>query len=123
MPIERCAEFLDWFLSSVPIQPIWLCPVRPRDSWSLYPMRAGQTYVNLGFWSSVPGGATEGETNRLIERKVSELDGLKSLYSDAYYCQDEFDELYGGEDYRTVKQTYDPDSRFLDLYAKAVQRR
>ena len=26
-------------------------------------------------------------------------------------------------DYRTVKQTYDPDSRLLDLYAKAVQRR
>ncbi len=123
VPVERCAEFLDWFLSSVPIEPIWLCPVAQRESWSLYPMRAGRTYVNLGFWSSVPGSAVEGETNRLIERKVSELDGLKSLYSDAYYSQDEFDQLYGAEDYRSVKQTYDPDSRFLDLYAKAVQRR
>ena len=56
-------------------------------------------------------------------QKLRELDGLKSLYSDAYYSRDEFDELYGGEDYRTVKKTYDPDSRFLDLYAKAVQRR
>ena len=54
---------------------------------------------------------------------MSELDGLKSLYSDAYYSQDEFDQLYGAEAYRIVKQTYDPDSRFLDLYAKAVQRR
>ena len=45
------------------------------------------------------------------------------IYSDAYYSEDEFDELYGGEEYRTVKKTYDPDSRFLDLYAKAVQRR
>ncbi len=68
-------------------------------------------------------GPTEGETNRLIERKVSELDGHKSLYSDAFYSQDEFDELYGGETYKTVKKTYDPDSRLLDLYAKAVQRR
>ena len=34
-----------------------------------------------------------------------------------------FDELYGGETYKTVKKTYDPDSRLLDLYAKAVQRR
>jgi len=123
MAIERCAEFLDWFLSSVPIEPIWLCPLRPRDRWSLYPMRPGHTYVNAGFWSSVPVGATEGETNRLIERKVRELDGHKSLYSDAYYFRDEFDELYGGEHYGTVKKTYDPDSRFLDLYAKAVQRR
>ena len=59
----------------------------------------------------------------MIERKVSELDGHKSLYSDAYYSREEFDELYGGETYRAVKERYDPDSRLLDLYAKAVQRR
>jgi FAD/FMN-containing dehydrogenase len=123
VPIERCTEFLDWFLSEVPIEPIWLCPVRLHDRWPLYPMPPDHTYVNLGFWSSVPAGATEGTTNRLIERKVRALDGHKSLYSDAYYSQDEFNELYGGEDYQTVKQTYDPDFRFLDLYAKAVQRR
>ena len=123
MPIERCAEFLDWFLSSVPIEPIWLCPVRQRDRWSLYPMRTGHTYVNLGFWSTVPGGTAEGETNRRLERKVRELDGLKSLYSDAYYSPAEFDQLYGAGDYATVKQLYDPDARLLDLYAKAVQRR
>ncbi len=67
--------------------------------------------------------STEGETNRRIERKVRELDGLKSLYSDAYYSPAEFDRLYGAGDYRSVKQTYDPDARLLDLYAKAVQRR
>ena len=44
------------------------------------------TYVNVGFWSSVPVGPdARGHTNRLIERKVSELDGHKSLYSDAFY--------------------------------------
>ncbi len=125
VPIGRCTEFLDWFLANVPIEPIWLCPLRLRDSqgWPLYPIRPGHTYVNLGFWSSVPVGSTEGETNRKIERKVSDLDGHKSLYSDAYYSADEFDELYGGEAYKTLKKSYDPDSRFLDLYAKAVQRR
>jgi len=54
---------------------------------------------------------------------VSELDGHKSLYSDSFYTREEFDQLYGGEAYHTVKKTYDPDSRLLDLYAKAVQRR
>jgi FAD/FMN-containing dehydrogenase len=122
VPIERCSEFLDWFLGTVPIEPLWLCPVRLQDRWPLYPMQPGHDYVNVGFWSSVPAGAIDGETNRLIERKVRDLDGFKSLYSDAYYAPDEFDELYGGEDYRAVKLTYDPDSRFLDLYAKAVQR-
>jgi FAD/FMN-containing dehydrogenase len=125
VPIERCVEFLDWFLANVPIEPIWLCPLRLRDSdgWPLYPIRPGHTYVNVGFWSSVPVGASEAETNRAIEKRVSEFDGHKSLYSDAYYGPDEFDDLYGGETYKTLKKNYDPDSRFLDLYAKAVQRK
>jgi FAD/FMN-containing dehydrogenase len=125
VPIGRTADFVDWFLENVPIEPIWLCPLRLRDAggWPLYPIAAHHTYVNIGFWSSVPAGAEEGETNRLIEKKVSELDGHKSLYSDAYYSPDEFNELYGGETYNTVKKAYDPDSRLLNLYAKAVQRR
>ena len=55
-------EFLDWFLDNVPIEPIWLCPLRLRDheGWPLYPIRPGRTYVNVGFWSSVPVGPTEG---------------------------------------------------------------
>lgn len=125
LPVERVVEFLDWFLATVPITPIWLCPLRLRDhqGWPLYPIRPDHTYVNIGFWSSVPAGATEGETNRKIENKVSELDGHKSLYSDSYYSREEFDALYGGESYNTVKKTYDPDSRLLTLYEKAVQRR
>ena len=125
VPIGRSAEFVDWFLTNVPIEPIWLCPLRLRDEagWPLYPIAAQRTYVNVGFWSSVPAGPEEGHTNKLIERRVSELDGHKSLYSDAYYTPDEFAALYGGEAYKTVKKSYDPDSRLLDLYAKAVQRR
>jgi FAD/FMN-containing dehydrogenase len=109
----------------VPITPIWLCPLRlhDQDGWPLYPIRPGRSYVNVGFWSAVPVGATKGETNRLIEAKVGSLDGHKSLYSDSFYTREEFDELYGGADYGTVKKIYDPDSRLLDLYAKAVQRR
>jgi FAD/FMN-containing dehydrogenase len=125
IPIERCVEFFDWFLGNVPIEPLWLCPLRLRDDagWPLYPIRPQHTYVNVGFWSSVPVGGEEGHTNKLIERKIGELEGHKSLYSDAFYSIEEFEELYGGETYKTVKKTYDPDSRLLDLYAKAVQRR
>ena len=125
LPIERTTEFLEWFLETVPITPIWLCPLRLRDQdgWSLYPIRPGHSYVNVGFWSSVPVGATDGSTNRLIEEKVDTFDGHKSLYSDSYYSREKFDELYGGEAYDTVKKIYDPNARLLDLYAKAVQRR
>lgn len=125
VPIEQCEAFLDWFLRTVPIEPVWLCPLRLRDdrSWPLYPIRPHHTYVNIGFWSSVPAGPVAGHTNRLIEDKVAELDGHKSLYSESFYGAAEFDAMYGGEAYRTAKKTYDPDSRLLDLYAKAVQNK
>jgi FAD/FMN-containing dehydrogenase len=128
VPLGRTAEFLHWFLREIPIEPIWLCPVRSHGRWPLYPLRPGETYVNVGFWSSVPrdlsapdGG--RGAANRLIEQQVSALDGHKSLYSDAYYDEAEFWRLYGGESYAELKHRYDPDSRLLDLYSKAVQRK
>ncbi|WP_460459607.1 FAD-binding oxidoreductase [Angustibacter peucedani] len=132
IPVERTAEFLRWFVDTVPIEPIWLCPLRlrrpaPTDDgrWPLYPLGPGQTYVNVGFWSTVAiaDGDEDGDVNRRVEAKVDELDGHKSLYSDAYYGPEEFWELYGHAAYDEVKQQYDPDRRLLDLYEKAVGRR
>ncbi|WP_235530600.1 FAD-binding oxidoreductase [Phycicoccus sp. Root563] len=123
VPLGRTAEFVEWFLREVPIEPIWLCPVRSSGSWPLYPLRPGETYVNVGFWSSVPRDPDDpGATNRLIEAKVTELDGHKSLYSDSYYDEGEFWQHYGGATYAALKARYDPRSRLLDLYSKAVRR-
>ncbi len=138
VPIERTAEFVDWFLAEIPIEPIWLCPLklaepspvdRPGETaaigrpWSLYPLQRGKFYVNIGFWSGVPvTPGKPGHTNRLIEQRVSELGGHKSLYSESFYSPEEFDQLYGGDGYRALKRRYDPRGRLLSLYEKAVKR-
>ncbi|MEK8069715.1 FAD-binding oxidoreductase [Rhodococcoides navarretei] len=135
VPIEHTAGFVTWFLDNIPIEPLWLCPLRLREPaapganparpWPLYPLEPKRTYVNIGFWSSVPivAGEPEGAANRAIEKKVTDFDGHKSLYSDAYYTEDEFAVLYGGDRYEELKKKYDPESRLLDLYSKAVQRK
>jgi FAD/FMN-containing dehydrogenase len=53
---------------------------------------------------------------------VNELGGHKSLYSDAFYSQEDFADLYGGPTYTVLKKQYDPDSRLFNLYDKAVRR-
>ena len=129
IPARRTVEFLRWFLDHVPIEPIWLCPLRLRNTfsphpWPLYPLRAGETYVNVGFWSSVaisPGQAPDA-VNRQIEQVVADLGGHKSLYSDSFYDRATFDRLYGGAALRDLKDRYDPDRRLLDLHDKAVRR-
>jgi FAD/FMN-containing dehydrogenase len=126
LPTRNTAEFLRWFAAHVPMSPVWLCPLRPRDRvWPLYPLKPGENYVNAGFWGAVPvrAGGADGDTNRAIEATVSDLDGHKSLYSDAYYDRETFDRLYGGETYRAVKRRYDPDHRLTGLYEKVVHRR
>jgi FAD/FMN-containing dehydrogenase len=137
LPVETTADFVRWYLEHVPMTPIWICPLRLRPGgprgvpesgsqpWSLYPLRAGQTYVNVGFWGTVPiaGGRLEGDLNRDIEATVARLGGHKSLYSDAYYGEAEFWAAYGGDNYTVLKQRYDGQGRLLDLYAKAVGRR
>jgi len=126
IPVDRLAEFLDFFHREIGIEPVWLCPVRLRDraGWPLYPMDPDVLYVNVGFWSTVDLRPDEGmgSRNRLIERKVSELGGHKSLYSDSYYGEEEFWANYNGETYRSLKKRYDTASRLPDLYAKCVLR-
>ncbi len=131
VPIDRTADFMRWFLREVPIEPVWLCPLKlaepsPGDDaqpWPLYPLQRGRAYVNVGFWSAVPVTPGDpGHANRMIEEKVSELGGHKSLYSESFYSDAEFAQLYGGDAYRTLKSRYDPDGRLLGLYEKAVKQ-
>ncbi|HEY0357864.1 MAG TPA: FAD-binding oxidoreductase [Mycobacteriales bacterium] len=127
VPIERVPEFLDFFHRELGISPLWICPVRQRDpavDWSLYSLDPERLYVNFGFWSTVdlePGEDTSTH-NRLVEEEVDRLGGFKSLYSTAFYSPEDFDRLYSGADFASLKKRYDPHSRFPDLYAKCVQR-
>ncbi|MCD6638513.1 MAG: FAD-binding oxidoreductase [Nocardioides sp.] len=130
VPVDRLAEFLTWFDAEVGMRPVWLCPLRlrRRDSvrpWSSYPLDSGTTYVNVGFWGAVNVGpdAPEAPRNRAIEAKVAELGGHKSLYSEAFYEESQFDALYDGANLRRVKAVHDPDDRLTGLYDKVVRRR
>ncbi len=124
IPISRAAEFLEFYAREIGLWPQWICPIGPvKDAghFTLYPMRE-DWYVNFGFWdvkrTREPHAA--GHFNRLIERKVVELGGIKALYSDSYFPEEEFHRLYGGEAYRALKAKYDPDGAFPGLYQKVV---
>jgi FAD/FMN-containing dehydrogenase len=125
IPIERAAEFLGFLLREIGILPVWVCPIRPADpmrAFPLYPLAPGTRYVNFGFWDVVQSRQPHeaGHYNRLVERKVGELGGIKSLYSDSYFSRDEFDVAYGGAHYAELKRRYDPGHRLLGLYEKCV---
>jgi FAD/FMN-containing dehydrogenase len=133
IPVDRTADFLRWFGPNVGMTPVWLCPLRLREPagaasayrWPLYPLRPGQLYVNVGFWGlvDIQPGRRDGDVNTAIEQAVAVHGGHKSLYSDAYYTEDEFAALYGGPSYEQAKKRYDPDHRLTGMYDKAVGRK
>jgi FAD/FMN-containing dehydrogenase len=125
VPVAQTPAFLRWFDEHVGMRPVWLCPLRATRAWPSYPLEPQATYVNVGFWGTVPiePGAADGDRNRAVEARVTELGGHKSLYSDAYYDRETFERLYGVENQRKVKQQTDPEDRLTGLYEKAVNRR
>ena len=128
IPINRAPEFLEFLLSEIGVLPIWICPIgttKKSTRFPLFSLDSTTMYINFGFWDSVKSRTrTEpGHLNRMIERKVAELGGIKSLYSDSYFDQEEFWQMYNSEEYWRLKKKYDAQGKFLDLYEKCVLRK
>jgi len=122
IPISRAAEFFNFYSKEIQLWPQWVCPIgHAGRNFSLYPIKH-DWYVNFGFWDvkRTREGHPPGYFNRLIEEKVSELGGIKSLYSDSYFAEDDFQRRYGGETYSALKRKYDPAGAFPRLYEKCV---
>ena len=81
--------------------------------------------VNFGFWDvkRTREAHAPGHFNRLIEQQVAALGGIKSLYSESFFPEEEFGRLYGGAAYAALKRKYDPAEAFPTLYEKCVLRR
>ena len=124
IPLARAAEFLEFYAREIALWPQWVCPIGFRASeqnFRLYPAKPG-FYINFGFWDvkRTKEAHPPGHFNRLIERKVMELGGIKSLYSDSFFTPQEFSSSYGGQVFEKLKAKYDPAGAFPDLYAKCV---
>ncbi|HUC02260.1 MAG TPA: FAD-binding oxidoreductase [Candidatus Paceibacterota bacterium] len=124
VPIAAVPDFFTFFFDAINIRPVWVCPFRAYDKtarFSLCPFDPETTYVNFGFWDSVPTKKENGHYNRLIEKKVSDLHGKKGLYSDSFYTPEEFWAIYDKDAYDMLKKKYDPQGKLKDLFQKAVK--
>ena len=126
IPIARAAEVLEFYAREIALWPQWVCPIGPQPHsgrFALYPVKS-TWYVNFGFWDvkRTREAHPPGHFNRLIEEKVSELGGIKSLYSDSFFTEADFAARYGGAAYDALKKKYDPSGAFPRLYEKCVLR-
>lgn len=125
IPVNAANAYYDFFKQSIGITPIWVCPIQSYDKNKQYPlfkMDGQQLYLNFGFWGMVKSNKPQGYLNRLIEQKVTALGGNKSLYSNAYYPEDEFWQIYNKPYYMALKNKYDPSDRMRTLFQKCIEK-
>lgn len=125
IPIHNATEFLSFFQKNIGIEPIWICPTMPASAtpdYTLCLLQPNTLYINFGFWDTVPTNYEDGYYNKLVEKKVRDLNGYKGLYSNVYYTKDEFWNIYDQNTYADVKRKYDPQNRLKDLYTKCSEK-
>lgn len=122
IPIENAEKFLKFFNKEIGITPIWICPTQSQknETFPLFKLDPNVLYMDFGFWDVKETHHEKGYYNKLIEGKVEELGGKKSLYSHVYYEQEKFWGLYNKDAYEKVKQKYDPQGVLKNLYEKVT---
>lgn len=148
-PSQNAREFIEYIDEEFEIYPLWLCPVRNQEGTLMHPHIAGSgsgsistdkevgeseeskdaMLLNVGVWGPMkPGNSSSSRStrreqfisaNRALERKLHELGGMKWLYAQTYYTEEEFWQIYDRKKYDELREKYGAVS-LPSVFEKAV---
>jgi FAD/FMN-containing dehydrogenase len=124
LPFSKAPEFMAWWQTEFGFFPLWCVPYRRvRDyEWldnSFYAGLQDQLFLDLAIYGMQQ--KDERNVHRMIEEKLRELGGMKTLISHNYYSRDEFWSIWNKPNYDRVKLKTDPENLFRDLYTKTCR--
>lgn len=108
LPYDTAEDFIQYVEDKFNFWPLWLCPFKAERQLSLHPrVKDTSKFVNVGVWGPGPRAHPRFvEVNRQLEQKVRQLGGIKWLYAQAYYTEDEFWAIYDHKWYEGLRQKY-----------------
>ena len=124
LPLSKVDEFLGWYEREFGYFPLWCVPYkRVRDyEWideSFYKNMEDELFLDLAIYGMEQDGAKN--YHKLMEDKLRELGGIKTLISHNYYSREEFWQTWNKANYDKVKAITDPSNVFRDLYTKTCK--
>jgi FAD/FMN-containing dehydrogenase len=124
LPFSKVPAFLAWWERELGFFPLWCVPYkRVRDyEWldpSFYAGMTDELFLDLAIYGMKQRG--DRNVHKLIEDKLRELGGIKTLISHNYYSKDEFWKIWNAANYAEVKAITDPENLFRDLYSKTCR--
>jgi FAD/FMN-containing dehydrogenase len=124
VPFSKVPEFLAWYEREFNFYPLWCVPYRrvhdyewlADDYWRAM---KDEMFLDLAIY----GMKQKGDRNyhRMMEEKLRELGGIKTLIAHNYYPEAEFWSIFNKRNYDAVKQITDPRNLFRDLYTKTCK--
>jgi hypothetical protein len=126
IPGKKFTEFWNWYLNEFNFFPLWIVPYKMPSGvypW-VNPEHRDKTKENF-FIDAAIYGKKNTEANRdlakMLEEKVFELGGIKTLISKNYYDRERFAEIYNLALYDRIKQKTDPKNLFGTVYERMVK--
>ena len=128
IPLENCQKYLNFYLKNIDLHPVWFCPTKhynPKHTFSLFQANKEKLYIDIAVWEpkNTNKNPSEHYFNRLIESKVREYKGHKTLYSESFFTKEIFWKQYNEKSYRDLKKKYDQKHLLGDLYEKCVKNK
>jgi FAD/FMN-containing dehydrogenase len=121
IPNQNMEEFWDWYLELFNYFPLWIVPYKIEDIYAwINPSLVKDVKGDLFIDCAIYGFKQDGKVNymKLLEDKVYELGGIKTLITNNYYEEEEFWQSYNREMYDKVKKITDPKNLFRNVYNK-----
>ena len=124
IPFSRCEEFFAWYWREFGPHPLWCVPYRPAEPYpwisdAYHERFTDELFVDLAIYGF--RGSDGRNYYRLLEEKLHELGGLKTLIAPNFYDEEEFWGVFNRDNHLAVKARTDPDNLFRDLYTKTCR--
>ncbi|MBX3155266.1 MAG: FAD-binding oxidoreductase [Deltaproteobacteria bacterium] len=124
VPFSKVPEFLAWYERELDFYPLWCVPYRRVHDYEwltdgYWKALGDEMFLDLAIYGMKQRGPRN--AHRMMEEKLRELGGIKTLISHNYYPEEEFWQIFNKPNYDAVKQLVDPDNAFRDLYTKTCK--
>lgn len=115
LPYSTAERFVDYTDNALGIYPLWLCPLRQSPLPTMHPHsheteadgRTLKPLLNIGLWGNGPTRHHDFvKANRDLEHTLRELGGMKWLYAQTYYTENEFWSMYDRDWYDALREKY-----------------
>lgn len=126
IPHSKLEPFLDWYARDFQHFPLWYVPYKKARDYEWISSgffernRGEELFLDIAIYGmkQPPDGRNY---YRVMEEKLLEIGGTKTLISYNFFSEDEFWSLWNRENYSRAKALTDPDNIFRDLYTKTCK--